>query len=323
MKKLTAILLTVLVLTVLTACRGKEDEHINFGTLIPTSTRSVLVEHTSGESTVSYTAEKHSLEALEGWLSSLKCELRHFEHGNAPDAFEGGESYTFTTEKASFSYIKNGENDCYLKIKDGWYFVKNPTDPPEFELLSTEENTVLKNEHDNAKAVFVRDRLYVSTETESTVEGRCGNMDGEITASVPADEMPTKNGESNFGTGCTYQVTGANTIDVFIDGKIIVFRCYDNVGRLWVSRADEESEKPLSEDDEARVRLLLAEGEWQSTAPDCLFDCVIGGDDGRIYYHSACGALFNVQSGEACALSPEDKELLNGILAQHIRLGTE
>ena len=324
MKKFTAVLLTLLVLTVLTACQRKEDEHINFGTLIPTSTRSVLVEHTSGGNTVSYTAEKHALEALESWLSSLKCERRDFEHGSAPDASDSGESYTFTTEKASFSYIKNSENDCYLQIKDGWYFVKNPTDPPEFDGEHEAERAVLKAESTDAQAVFVRNKLYISTETESAIEGRCGNMDGEITSSVPAGEMPTQNGESNFGTGYTYQVTGVNTIDVFIDDKIIVFRCFDNVGKLWVSRADENDEITLTEDEEARVKLLLAEGEWQSTAPNCLFDCVIGGGDtGSVYYHSACGTLFNEQSGEACTLSPEDKELLNGILAQHIRLGAE
>ena len=234
------------------------------------------------------------------------------------------ESYTFTTEKASFSYVKNGESDCYLRVKDGWYFVNNPTDPPEFDGEHGAEPSVLKSENVDAQAVFVRDKLYISTETESAVEGRCGNMDGEITASVPAGEMPTKNGESNFGTGYAYQVTGVNTIDVFIDDKIIVFRCLDNVGKLWVSRADENDEIVLSEDDEARVQLLLAEGEWQSAAPNCLFDCVIGGgDNGSVYYHSDCGALFNEQSGENCTLSSEDKELLNGILAQYIRLGAE
>ena len=320
MKKIAAVLLALFALTVLTSCCGKEDEHIDFSSLIPMSTRSVLVEYTSGEKTISYTAEKQVVEELENWLSGLKCERRNFEHGSNPADCDGGECYTFTTDKASFSYVINGKDECYLNIKDGWYFVKNPTNPPEFDVGETtalnEEQTV------KARAVFVRDRLYISTETESTIEGRCGNMDGEIISSVPEDEMPSKNGESNFGTGYSYQVTGVNTVDVFIGDKIIVFRCFDNEGELWVSRADEKNAVKLSKDHEARIKLLLAEAEWQPGAANCIFDCLIGGtENGNVYYHSDCGTLSREETGEYSVLSETDKELLNGILEQYIILG--
>lgn len=320
MKKIAAVLLALFALTVLTSCREKEDEHIDFSSLIPMSTRSVLVEHTSGGKTISYTAEKQLVEELENWLSGLKCERRNFEHGSTPADCDGGECYTFTTDKASFSYVINGKDECYLNIKDGWYFVKNPTNPPEFDGGETagpnEEQT------GKARAVFVRDRLYISTETESTIEGRCGNMDGEIISSVPENEMPSKNGESNFGTGYSYQVTGVNTVDVFIGDKIIVFRCFDNEGELWVSRADEENAVKLSKDHEARIKLLLAEAEWQPGAANCIFDCLIGGtENGNVYYHSDCGTLSREETGEYSVLSETDKELLNGILEQYIILG--
>lgn len=320
MKKIAAVLLALFALTVLTSCRGKEDEHIDFSSLIPMSTRSVLVEYTSGGKTISYTAEKQVVEELENWLSGLKCERRNFEHGSTPADCEGGECYTFTTDKASFSYVINGKDECYLNIKDGWYFVKNPTNPPEFD---GGETTALNEEQTvKARAVFVRDRLYISTETESTIEGRCGNMDGEIISSVPEDEMPSKNGESNFGTGYSYQVTGVNTVDVFIGDKIIVFRCFDNEGELWVSRADEKNAVKLSKDHEARIKLLLAEAEWQPGAANCIFDCLIGGtENGNVYYHSDCGTLSREETGEYSVLSETDKELLNGILEQYIILG--
>lgn len=320
MKKIAAVLLALFALTVLTSCRGKEDEHIDFSSLIPMSTRSVLVEHTSGGKTISYTAEKQVVEELENWLSGLKCERRNFEHGSTPADCDGGECYTFTTDKASFSYVINGKDECYLNIKDGWYFVKNPTNPPEFD---GGETTALNEEQTvKARAVFVRDRLYISTETESTIEGRCGNMDGEIISSVPEDEMPSKNGESNFGTGYSYQVTGVNTVDVFIGDKIIVFRCFDNEGELWVSRADEKNAVKLSKDHEARIKLLLAEAEWQPGAANCIFDCLIGGtENGNVYYHSDCGTLSREETGEYSVLSETDKELLNGILEQYIILG--
>ena len=320
MKKIAAVLLALFALTVLTSCCGKEDEHIDFSSLIPMSTRSVLVEHTSGGKTISYTAEKQVVEELENWLSGLKCERRNFEHGSTPADCDGGECYTFTTDKASFSYVINGKDECYLNIKDGWYFVKNPTNPPEFD---GGETTALNEEQTvKARAVFVRDRLYISTETESTIEGRCGNMDGEIISSVSEDEMPSKNGESNFGTGYSYQVTGVNTVDVFIGDKIIVFRCFDNEGELWVSRADEKNAVKLSKDHEVRIKLLLAEAEWQPGAANCIFDCLIGGtENGNVYYHSDCGTLSREETGEYSVLSETDKELLNGILEQYIILG--
>ena len=320
MKKIAAVLLALFALTVLTSCCGKEDEHIDFSSLIPMSTRSVLVEYTSGGKTISYTAEKQVVEELENWLSGLKCERRNFEHGSTPADCDGGECYTFTTDKASFSYVINGKDECYLNIKDGWYFVKNPTNPPEFD---GGETTALNEEQTvKASAVFVRDRLYISTETESTIEGRCGNMDGEIISSVPEDEMPSKNGESNFGTGYSYQVTGVNTVDVFIGDKIIVFRCFDNEGELWVSRADEKNAVKLSKDHEVRIKLLLAEAEWQPGAANCIFDCLIGGtENGNVYYHSDCGTLSREETGEYSVLSETDKELLNGILEQYIILG--
>ena len=320
MKKIAAAFLALFALMVLTSCCGKEDEHIDFSSLIPMSTRSVLVEYTSGGKTISYTAEKQVVEELENWLSGLKCERRNFEHGSTPADCDGGECYTFTTDKASFSYVINGKDECYLNIKDGWYFVKNPTNPPEFD---GGETTALNEEQTGkARAVFVRDRLYISTETESTIEGRCGNMDGEIISSVPEDEMPSKNGESNFGTGYSYQVTGVNTVDVFIGDKIIVFRCFDNEGELWVSRADEENAVKLSKDHEVRIKLLLAEAEWQPGAANCIFDCLIGGtENGNVYYHSDCGTLSREETGEYSVLSETDKELLNGILEQYIILG--
>ena len=320
MKKIAAVLLALFALTVLTSCYGKEDEHIDFSSLIPMSTRSVLVEYTSGGKTISYTAEKQVVEELENWLSGLKCERRNFEHGSTPADCDGGECYTFTTDKASFSYVINGKDECYLNIKDGWYFVKNPTNPPEFD---GGETTALNEEQTvKARAVFVRDRLYISTETESTIEGRCGNMDGEIISSVPEDEMPSKNGESNFGTGYSYQVTGVNTVDVFIGDKIIVFRCFDNEGELWVSRADEKNAVKLSKVHEVRIKLLLAEAEWQPGAANCIFDCLIGGtENGNVYYHSDCGTLSREETGEYSVLSETDKELLNGILEQYIILG--
>ena len=66
--------------------------------------------------------------------------------------------------------------------------------------------------------------LYYDTGRESTVQGRCGVMDGEITSSVEAWEIPEENDQSNFGSGFSYQIgTKVGTVELLLDGKWIVF----------------------------------------------------------------------------------------------------
>ena len=64
--------------------------------------------------------------------------------------------------------------------------------------------------------------LYQTTGQESTITGRCGNMDGEITAAVDHTQRPTEDNTSNFGTGYGYQFCGDH-VELQIDGKWIVF----------------------------------------------------------------------------------------------------
>ena len=47
--------------------------------------------------------------------------------------------------------------------------------------------------------------MYYDTGRESTVTGRCGVMDGEITSAVDRTEVPSENDQSNFGAGYGYQ----------------------------------------------------------------------------------------------------------------------
>ena len=62
------------------------------------------------------------------------------------------------------------------------------------------------------------------TGCESTVDLRCGNMDGMITSSVDGTQIPTKNNESNFGSGFGFQYgTDDGTIEVYMNEKWIVF----------------------------------------------------------------------------------------------------
>ena len=70
--------------------------------------------------------------------------------------------------------------------------------------------------------------LYEDTGRESTVDGRCGNMDGEITSSVEAWQQPEEDGQSNFGSGFGYQIgMEPDTLEILQDGHWLVFRAVE------------------------------------------------------------------------------------------------
>ncbi len=76
--------------------------------------------------------------------------------------------------------------------------------------------------------VMVDGKLYLDTGMESSVEARCGVMDGEITSSVDGTKKPTQDGESNFGIGYGYQYgPQEGTIEIFMNEKWWVFATED------------------------------------------------------------------------------------------------
>ena len=86
------------------------------------------------------------------------------------------------------------------------------------------DTTEQKPVADAPMMVMVDNTLYQSAGEVSAVEGRCGNMDGEITSQTASGtDAPTENDQSNFGTGYGYQRMG-DTLEVLIDGQWIVFR---------------------------------------------------------------------------------------------------
>ena len=69
--------------------------------------------------------------------------------------------------------------------------------------------------------------LYEDAGCEDTTEGRCGNMDGEITSSVESWQ-PEEDGQSNFGSGFGYQIgMEPDTLEILQDGHWLVFRAVE------------------------------------------------------------------------------------------------
>ena len=71
--------------------------------------------------------------------------------------------------------------------------------------------------------VMVNGEIYMDTGHESTVEARCGMMDGEITSTVDRTKQATKDNESNFGTGYGYQYGTEGTIEIYMNNKWWIF----------------------------------------------------------------------------------------------------
>lgn len=90
--------------------------------------------------------------------------------------------------------------------------------------------------------VMIDGKLYYDTGKESSMDGRCGVMDGEITSTVDGSETPTVDDQSNFGTGFGYQYGADDTIEIFMNEKWIVFEhrvgsgSQVRFGDSWVDR---------------------------------------------------------------------------------------
>lgn len=94
----------------------------------------------------------------------------------------------------------------------------------EIEMTETDQSST-EIPGDRIPMVMVDGLLYYDTGKESTLEGRCGMMDGEITSTVDASEIPTEDNQSNFGVGFGYQYGINNSIEIQMeDGTWFVFQ---------------------------------------------------------------------------------------------------
>ena len=85
------------------------------------------------------------------------------------------------------------------------------------------EQTEADKMWDRIPMVRVNGKLYYDTGRESTIRGRCGNMDGGITSTVDGTEVPTEDNQSNFGSGFGYQYGADDTIEIYMNEKWFVF----------------------------------------------------------------------------------------------------
>ena len=110
--------------------------------------------------------------------------------------------------------------------------------------------------YDRIPMVMVGGKYYYDTGRESAKTDHSTIMDGEITSTVDGSEIPVENDQSNFGDGYGYQYGDDNTIEIYMNGKWIVFE----------SRDSEEDAEDAPNTPEATPEIKILDAETAITA---------------------------------------------------------
>ena len=230
MKKIVLVLVAAMVL-VFTGCEKKETISMPFDVADVNN----IEMYRNAEP---YSAEKQVITESEDIadLYSLFSGLEVSDKKTEPVVGETITSFRFNlSDDTSYEIIY-----CAEAVKSGRlkfpaekldYFtaadIESYWDNYQYEIVPVSENELPGQEEtqewDKIPMVMVDGKLYYDTGKESTISGRCGVMDGEITSTVDGSEIPTKDNQSNFGTGFEYQYGADNTIEIFMNEKWIVF----------------------------------------------------------------------------------------------------
>ncbi len=79
--------------------------------------------------------------------------------------------------------------------------------------------------YDVIPMVQVDGKYYYDTGKSRYASERDHEADGEITSTVPGDEIPQEDNQSNFGSGYIYRYVRDDTLEININDKWIVFEC--------------------------------------------------------------------------------------------------
>ena len=159
------------------------------------------------------------------------------------------DAYPYGAECSVSLDVENGDSYMDLSVGDEVVVYYNgdiaESEPLKIEtvyaitLRTPAENRV---EWDKIPMVMVDGKLYYDTGKESSIDGRCAMMDGEISSSVDGSEIPTEDDQSYFGTGYGYQYGADDTIELLINEKWIVFEARAGKGSQvrfgdrWIDR---------------------------------------------------------------------------------------
>lgn len=126
---------------------------------------------------------------------------------------------------------------------------------------------------DQIPMVMVDGKLYQSVGKVSDIDGRCGVMDGEIISTVEGTEIPSENGQSNFGVGYGYQFVDEKQIDVYMPfGNAEVWVRFETK-EPTVAKTYEVTDSETAFEDEELVTMVryyeMSDGTWKTD--DCTY----------------------------------------------------
>ncbi len=221
MKRWNAVLCAVLlpVLLVSASC-GTVLSKDRLLEIIPEDINTVNADHFIYAEKRSFTVSPGTLEDLREWLLNLDVERKEkFKDGEYPgQTIDGGESYYFRTPDGMtlFSFQDFGPEERYLVLDGEWYRLRGASSPPVQEHEGSESPAARR------PMVMVDGMLYLDTGRESPM-GASAAISGEICSSTGVTELPTENGQSNFGFVGNSYVLEDETLYVNMDGKWIIF----------------------------------------------------------------------------------------------------
>lgn len=132
MKRLIALVLALGCILSLCSCGWNSQKTV--ATVFGENVTKVDVTYRIGTDTTNWSIEGADVNLLREWFNNLSYKLIEIKEGQAPGDVNGNEVYTFEFtggEWLGFSYVINGENECYILNPEGnWFSVTNPTNPP-------------------------------------------------------------------------------------------------------------------------------------------------------------------------------------------------
>lgn len=131
MRKYIALFLALACILALCSCGWNSQKVV--ATVISESVTQIDITHRIGGKTTNWSVAGAEIDLLRDWLDKLSYKHIEFKEGQSPGDSNGGEVYTFVFTGggwSGFSYVINGENDCYIQSEGYWFSVANPTNPP-------------------------------------------------------------------------------------------------------------------------------------------------------------------------------------------------
>ena len=190
---------------------------------------------------------------------------------------------------------------------------------------------------DRIPMVMVDGVLYLDTGKESTVMGRCGMLDGEITSEVPGNEEPSMDDQSNFGTGYNYQYGAIEgTIEIYMNGKWWIFATEETRKEIQFPSEGTDMElmidpivpvtvvdqitgemKFVNSNQSVRAIQTLISSEWWAEGnPACDYDFKITVNEVDFMYHSDCGTFTDVLGDRCITLDETQQEAMDRLLSE-------